>query len=93
MREPADSGKEPLPPKEFYSLREVASMLDVSERTMRELLQSGEVFGHKLKGQWRIPLAEIERLRRPKPEAPQPEPVEPDVQDDPPAAPYGAYEY
>lgn len=68
MRDSADSGKQRQPPREnFYTLREAARILRVSERTMRELLQSSEVHGVKLRGQWRIPYAEMQRLGEPKP--------------------------
>jgi excisionase family DNA binding protein len=93
MQIPDDSSKEQhMPQHEFYTLREGARILRVSERTMRQLLQSGEVHGHKLGGQWRIPHAEMERLRASREGLP-PGPVPPLTDDgkDVPQPPYGNY--
>lgn len=90
-----DSGKvEQIPDHDFYTLREAAKILRVSERTMRQLLQSGEVFGHKLGGLWRIPHEEMERLRTSRrSDAPAPQLPEPSVDEDElPDAPYGDYD-
>jgi excisionase family DNA binding protein len=94
MQESDDLGKEQhMPQHEFYTLREGARILRVSERTMRHLLQLGEVHGHKLGGQWRIPHAEMARLRASREGLP-PGPDPPAVNDskDPPHVPYGEYE-
>jgi excisionase family DNA binding protein len=94
MREQEDSGKEPhVTRHEFYTLREAARILRLSERTVRQLLQSGEVYGHKLGGQWRIPDAEMARLRASREGTPpEPDPPVIDNTDDLPQAPYGEYE-
>ena len=88
MRETEDSGQfKRIPTKEFYTLKDVAFILDISERTMRQLLQSGEVHGLKLGGVWRIPHAEIQRLRAPKSGSHPPDVTHENYE--PPDAPYG----
>lgn len=50
--------------KEFYSVKEVARILDLSPDRIYEYLRSGHLRGTRLTKQsaWRIPAAEIERL-------------------------------
>jgi len=50
--------------KDFYTVKELADLLSLAERTIREWLEHGEVKGVKFveKGPWRIPSAEVDRL-------------------------------
>lgn len=50
--------------KDFYTVKELADILSVTERTVRERLERGEIKGVKLegKGPWRIPSAEVDRV-------------------------------
>ena len=52
--------------KDFYTVKELAELLSVTERTIRERLERGEMKGVKLggKGPWRIASAEVGRLLR-----------------------------
>ena len=44
----------------FYSLREVADMLSVSDRTVRRWLERGELVGHRFGHQLRIAPADLD---------------------------------
>lgn len=52
--------------REFYSVREVAKVLDLSEDRVYEYLRSGHILGTRLTGRsdWRIHKNELERLRQ-----------------------------
>ena len=52
--------------KDFYTVKELADLLSITERTIRERLERGEMKGVKLggKGPWRIASAEVGRLLR-----------------------------
>jgi excisionase family DNA binding protein len=64
MKNHTDSGNpDDQPRKQFYSLRELAKILEITDRTMRELLRTSQVKGVKIGGQWRIPIEELERLK------------------------------
>jgi excisionase family DNA binding protein len=51
--------------KEFYSVKEVAQILNLSPDRIYEYLRAGHLFGTRLTNHsaWRIPAAEIERLK------------------------------
>jgi excisionase family DNA binding protein len=49
----------------FYTLSEAATLLRVAERTMRRLLQEGKMRGYRVGRQWRIPRADIDKMRAP----------------------------
>jgi excisionase family DNA binding protein len=86
MQEHADeSSFGQIPEAKVYTLREAAKILRVSERTLRQSLQSGQIRGYKIGGHWRISHAVIERILSAD-ENVSGEPAPPD-------APYGAYEY
>lgn len=46
------------------SLAEAAGRLGVSVRTIRRMIEAGEIHGFKVLGQWRIRESEIERVMR-----------------------------
>ncbi len=50
--------------KDFYTVKELADLLSITERTVREWLEREEIKGVKLggKGPWRIPSAELDRV-------------------------------
>lgn len=47
----------PLP--DLFTLKQVADRLQLSERTLYRLLQRGELPGHKVGGQWRFRMSEV----------------------------------
>ncbi len=51
--------------KDFYTVGELAKLLSYSERAVRDMLKHGEIKGVRFreKGPWRIPRAEVNRLR------------------------------
>lgn len=55
---------EQLEEKDFYTVKELAKLLDFSERTIRDRLEQGEIKGVKFggKGPWRISRSEVARL-------------------------------
>jgi len=55
--------------KEFYNSEEAAALFCVSSRTVKNQIRSGKIAAVKIGKQWRIPAAEIERLKTP--EAPK----------------------
>ena len=44
----------------FFTIAQVAEKLQVSEKTVRRMLVSGELPGYKIGGQYRIKAAELE---------------------------------
>jgi len=50
--------------KEMYKIKEVARILDISERTVYRLMELQKIRAVKVGGQWRIPRAEIEKYTR-----------------------------
>lgn len=48
--------------REYLTTEEIAEMLKVTTKTVRNWLQSGELRGIRLKGSWRIPKSEFERF-------------------------------
>lgn len=55
--------------KEFYTIAEAAALFCVSDRTIRNMIKDGRLAAAKVGG-WRIPAAEIERLKIPTRAAP-----------------------
>jgi excisionase family DNA binding protein len=51
-----------LPP-EFYTAKQAADILALSDRTVIRLCQTGELAGARIGRQWRIAIAEIERFK------------------------------
>jgi excisionase family DNA binding protein len=51
-----------LPP-EFYTAKQAADILALSDRTVIRLCQTGELVGARIGRQWRIAIAEIERFK------------------------------
>ena len=47
---------------ELYTVKQVAYLLRVSERTVMNYLKDGRIKGQKVGGKWRITKAEIERF-------------------------------
>jgi excisionase family DNA binding protein len=45
-----------------YKIRDLAILLDVTDQTARAYLQEGLIQGIKIRRQWLIPEAEIERI-------------------------------
>jgi excisionase family DNA binding protein len=76
MDSTGQSGQEKEPA--FYTLKQAAMLLGVSERTLRRLLEAGKFRGYKLGRQWRIPKSMIDRMRADN-EANPPEPEPPDT--------------
>jgi excisionase family DNA binding protein len=68
----------------FYSLKQAAKLLGISERTLRRQLESGKFRGYKVGRQWKIPKSMIDRMA-----ADEENPSEPSAPD----APYGDYEF
>jgi excisionase family DNA binding protein len=56
--------------KEFYTVAEAAVLFSVSQRTVKNQIVSGKIYGFKIGAQWRIPSAEIDRLKIPVKRAP-----------------------
>ncbi len=55
------------PPKPFYSVADVAELIDVNERTIRRWIDDGELVAHRFGRQIRISRADLEafvRVRR-----------------------------
>ena len=50
---------------EFYTIKEAAYVLGVSERTVRSLISHGELKARKFRGCVRIPFAAIENAGKP----------------------------
>ena len=50
--------------KEFYSIKEVAEILNFKERTVRKWIECKEINAVKILGCWRISKEELERLKR-----------------------------
>lgn len=48
--------------KLFYSIAEVAHLLNLNERTVRRWLYSRKLSGHRLGRQWRIARKDLERF-------------------------------
>ena len=46
---------------EILTIREVAALLKIGEKTAYTMAQSGELPGFKVRGQWRFRRAEIDR--------------------------------
>lgn len=49
------------PAPAVYKVAELASLLDMGERQVREALRVGEIPGHKIGKQWRISKVAIQR--------------------------------
>lgn len=50
------------PPRLVFSVREVAAMLGVSTRTVRDLMRSGDLPSVRIGGRNRVPRGALERL-------------------------------
>ncbi len=46
---------------EILTIREVAALLKIGEKTTYTMAQSGELPGFKIRGQWRFRRAELDR--------------------------------
>jgi excisionase family DNA binding protein len=54
-----------IPVKQFYKVSEVARLFDVTDRTVREWLKSGQLHGVKPgDGNWRIPVEAIQEYTK-----------------------------
>lgn len=54
-------------PERYYSVRELIHIFDVGADTVRRWLSDGHVRGIRLpglRGDWRVPASEVERLRQ-----------------------------
>lgn len=49
---------------ELLSTESVAGALDCSERQVRTWIKAGLLRGVRLVGRWRVPVAEVERIKR-----------------------------
>jgi excisionase family DNA binding protein len=50
--------------KEMYKIKEVAKILDISERTVYRLMELKKIKAVRVGGQWRIPRVEIEKYTK-----------------------------
>jgi len=50
--------------KDMYKIKEVAKILDISERTVYRLMELQKLRAVKVGGQWRIPRSEIEKYTK-----------------------------
>jgi excisionase family DNA binding protein len=48
----------------FYTIKEYAARVKVSEKSIRRLRKSGELVGHKFGNQWRISAADADTFER-----------------------------
>ncbi len=48
----------------LYTLEEVEKVLRVSRRTIYRYIKSGKLKAIKVRGQWRVPAEEFERIKR-----------------------------
>lgn len=48
----------------MYSIKEFASLLGFSARTVRQWIIDGKINAVKIMGEWRIPESELERLKQ-----------------------------
>jgi len=48
----------------MYRIKEVAKILNFTERAVREWVRTGKIKAVKIMGEWRIPTEEVERLKR-----------------------------
>lgn len=55
--------------REYLTTEEIAEILKVTTKTVRNWLQNGDLRGIRLKGSWRVPKSEFERFLKEK-EAP-----------------------
>jgi excisionase family DNA binding protein len=47
--------------RQMYSVKEIAIMLGLSERTIFRLMKAGKIQAVRIGGQWRIPRSEVEK--------------------------------
>ena len=50
--------------KEMYKIKEVARILDISERTVYKFMNEGKIRAIRVGGQWRIPKSEVEKYTK-----------------------------
>ena len=48
----------------MYRIKEVAKILNFTDRAVREWVRTGKIKAVKIMGEWRIPAEEVERLKR-----------------------------
>lgn len=48
----------------MYTIKEVAEILNFTERAVRQWVIDGKIKAVKIMSQWRIPEEEVERLKR-----------------------------
>ena len=48
----------------MYRIKEVAKILNFTERAVREWVRTGKIKAVKIMGEWRISTEEVERLKR-----------------------------
>ncbi|MEO6326473.1 MAG: helix-turn-helix domain-containing protein [Thermoanaerobaculia bacterium] len=50
-----------MPPDEVLTIKEVAALLKLAEKTVYAMAQAGEIPAFKIRGQWRIKRTELDR--------------------------------
>jgi len=50
--------------RQMYSVKEIAIMLGLSERTIFRLMKAGKIRAVRIGGQWRIPKSEVEKYTK-----------------------------
>ena len=48
----------------MYRIKEVAKILNFTDRAVREWVRTEKIKAVKIMGEWRIPAEEVERLKR-----------------------------
>ena len=48
----------------MYRIKDVAKILNFTERAVREWVRTGKIKAVKIMGEWRIPTEEVERLKQ-----------------------------
>lgn len=48
----------------MYRIRQVAAMLNFTERAVRQWVADGKIQAVKIMSEWRIPASEVERLKK-----------------------------
>jgi colicin import membrane protein len=73
-----------MPTKDFYTLTEVARILEIPQRRLLEMLETGEIEGEQdpQSSRWKIPKHAVDELvpAGPSPEGPTEEPPEPSTE-------------
>lgn len=56
----SDPGADPMP-DEILTIKEVAALLRLAEKTVYAMAAAGEIPAFKIRGQWRLKRAELDR--------------------------------